>query len=81
MDQRRRYFRVAPVSRTRPQKQDLHLQLKSRAGQKPWQGASRQTLERGLEDLQTSDGRIPREKTDGESEDIRKQVVSTEVLG
>ncbi|HEY6842049.1 MAG TPA: hypothetical protein VI114_12575, partial [Chthoniobacterales bacterium] len=39
------------------------------------QRAARQTLERGLENLQTSDGRIPREKAGGESEDARKQVV------
>ena len=75
MGQQRRHFRVAPVSRARSQKEDLHLQFKSRAGQKPWQRDSWQTLERGLEKLQTSDRRIPREKTNGESEDARKQVV------
>ena len=74
MDQQRRHFRVAPVSRARPQKEDLHLQLKSRAGQKPWQRGSWQTLERGLEKLQTSDRRVPREKTNGESENARKQM-------
>jgi hypothetical protein len=45
MDERYSHFRVAPVSSTRPQKEDLHLQLKSRAGQKPWQRVTRQTLE------------------------------------
>jgi hypothetical protein len=62
------------LSRVPARKKDLHLQLKSRAGQKPWQGAASQTLERVLEHLQTSDRRIPREKTGGESEDARKQV-------
>ena len=80
MDERYSHFRVAPVSSTRPQKEDLHLQLKSRAGQKPWQRGARQTLEGGLEKLQTSDRRIPREKTGGASEDARKQVAFTEVL-
>ena len=69
MGQQRRHFRVAPVSRARSQKEDLHLQFKSRAGQKPWQQTARQTLERGVEHLQTSDRSIPREKTGGEGED------------
>ena len=69
MDEQCRHFRVAPLLLTRPQKEDLHLQFKSRAGQKPWQQTARQTLERGVEHLQTSDRSIPREKTGGEGED------------
>jgi hypothetical protein len=52
MDRKCRHFRVASVSHTSAQKEDLHSQPKS--GQKPSQ-AARQTLERGLEHLQ--DGR------------------------
>jgi hypothetical protein len=70
---------VAPVSSTRPQKEDLHLQLKSRAGQKPWQRTASRPLNGNLEKLQTSHRRTPREKTGGASEDARKQVALTEV--
>ena len=71
MDEQCRHFRLASLSLTCAQKEDLHLQLKSNAGQKPWQHAARQALERGVENLQTIDRSIPREKTGGEGEDSR----------
>jgi hypothetical protein len=60
------------VSLARPQKEDLRLRLKLGAGQKPSQRAARQTLERRLQNLQTSDGRIPRE-TIAETEHARSE--------
>ena len=61
---------------TQSQGENLHSRLESGATQELSQRTPRPTLESGVGNLQTSDRRVPCEKTGGESEHSRKEGIT-----